>query len=105
MQDFVDTTLRLLRTSLLISAIQRVFRFFSGKLSYKTIENFFPEFAWPDINTRGVRGILPTPLVFISGYANTENVFYCLNETPIDSDCSVSLYSIFDDPKVKRLRK
>ena len=22
--------------------------------------------------------ILPTPLVFISGYANTENVFYCL---------------------------
>ena len=23
--------------------------------------------------------ILPTPLVFISGYANTENVFYCLN--------------------------
>ena len=22
---------------------------------------------------------LPTPLVFISGYANTENVFYCLN--------------------------
>ena len=25
--------------------------------------------------------ILPTPLVFISGYANTENVFYCLNLT------------------------
>ena len=23
--------------------------------------------------------ILPTLLVFISGYANTENVFYCLN--------------------------
>ena len=23
--------------------------------------------------------ILPTPLVFISGYANTQNVFYCLN--------------------------
>ena len=23
--------------------------------------------------------ILPAPLVFISGYANTENVFYCLN--------------------------
>jgi len=22
--------------------------------------------------------ILPAPLVFISGYANTENVFYCL---------------------------
>ena len=25
--------------------------------------------------------ILPTSLVFISGYANTENVFYCLNIT------------------------
>ena len=30
--------------------------------------------------TRGVGRILPTPLVFISGYANTVNVFYCLNE-------------------------
>ena len=29
-------------------------------------------FAW-------LSSILPTPLVFISGYANTENVFYCLN--------------------------
>ena len=28
-------------------------------------------FAW-------LSRILPTPLVFISGYANTENVFYCL---------------------------
>ena len=27
--------------------------------------------------------ILQTPLVFISGYANTENVFYCLNITPL----------------------
>ena len=54
-------------------------------------------FAYPDISTRGVgkflnsyanlrlRGfawlsrILPTLLVFISSYANTENVFYCLN--------------------------
>ena len=51
----------------------------------------------PDINTRGVgrirdsyanprrsrrfaelSRILPTPLVFISGYTNPENVFYCL---------------------------
>ena len=45
----------------------------------KAIENFFPAFAYPDINTRGVGRILPTPLVFISGYANMENVFYCLN--------------------------
>ena len=55
-------------------------------------------FAYPDINTRGVGKflnsyanprlrlvfawlyrILPTPLVFISGYANADNVFYCLN--------------------------
>ena len=28
----------------------------------------------------GVERILPAPLVFISGYANTENVFYCLDE-------------------------
>ena len=55
----------------------------------KAIENFFPVFAYPAINTRGVgrildsyanpRRILPTPLVFISGYANMKNVFYCLN--------------------------
>ena len=62
------------------------------------MENFFPLFAYPDINTRGVgkflnsyanprlrlgfawlSRILPTLLVFISSYANTENVFYCLN--------------------------
>ena len=27
--------------------------------------------------------ILQTPFVFISGYANTENVFCCLNITPL----------------------
>jgi len=27
--------------------------------------------------------ILPTPLVFISGYANTENVFYCLTSLKV----------------------
>ena len=34
--------------------------------------------------------ILPTPLVFISGYANTENVFYCLivTATKFDRFCS-----------------
>ena len=35
-QDFVDKTLRLVRINLLISAIQRVLRFFSGKLFYKS---------------------------------------------------------------------
>ena len=28
--------------------------------------------------------ILPTPLVFISGYVNTENVFYCLTVIQLD---------------------
>ena len=40
-QDFVDKTLRLVRISLLISAIQRILRFFSGKLFYKSNRNFF----------------------------------------------------------------
>ena len=61
----------------------------------KATENFFSLFAQPDNNTLGVgrildsyanprlrlgfvqlSRILPTPLVFILGYANTENVFY-----------------------------
>ena len=41
MQDFVDKTLRLVRTSLLISAVQRVLRFFSGKLFYKSNRKLF----------------------------------------------------------------
>jgi len=55
----------------------------------KAIENSFTAFAKPDINTRGVgrilncyantQQILPTLLVFMSGYANKENVFYGLN--------------------------
>ena len=36
MQDFVDKTSRLVRVSLLISAIQRVLRFVWGKLFYKS---------------------------------------------------------------------
>ena len=35
----------------------------------------------------------------------TRKTFSVLNETPIESDGPVSLYSIFDDPKLKRLRK
>ena len=50
------------------------------------------------MNTRGVGRILDsyanpplsrvciTPLVFISGYANTENVFYCLINLVLDID-------------------
>ena len=45
MQDFVDKTLRLVRISLLISAIQSVLRFFSEIYFIKAIENFVPVFA------------------------------------------------------------
>ena len=69
MQDFSDKTLRLESISLLISA---VLRFSRESYFIKAIENFFPVFAQPDINTRGVGRILDS-------YANTENVFYCLN--------------------------
>ena len=84
--------------SLLIGAITKSCALFSGKLIYKSNRKLFPVFAWPDINTRGVgrihdsyaspqlhlgfaklSPILPTLLVFISGYANTQNVFDCLN--------------------------
>ena len=48
-------------------------------------------FGEPDINTRGVGRILSqiliTPLMFISGYANTENVFYCLNASHVEHQC------------------
>ena len=84
----VYKTLQLVRISLLINALNnRVLLFSSGKLSYKRNRNLFPvRFAYPDLNTRGVwrildsyanPRILPAPLVFISRYANTENVFYC----------------------------
>ena len=51
MQDFSDKTLRLESISLLISA---VLRFSRESYFIKAIENFFPAFAQPDINTRGV---------------------------------------------------
>ena len=40
-QDFVDKNLRLVRISLLISAIQRVLRFFSWNLFYKSNRKLF----------------------------------------------------------------
>ena len=74
----------LVRISLLINALNKKVLLFSEESYFiKAIENFFPVFAYPDINTRGVGRNLDsyanprrTPLVFISGYANTENVFY-----------------------------
>ena len=41
-QDFVDKTLRLVRISLLVSAIQRVLRLFSRKSFYKSNRKLFP---------------------------------------------------------------
>ena len=41
-QGFVDKTLRLVRISPLISAIQRVLRLFLGKLFYKSNRKLFP---------------------------------------------------------------
>ena len=97
--SFVCKTLRLVRISLLTNALNKsVLLFFSGKLFYKSNRKLFScEFAYPDVNTWGVgrilnsytnpqlclrfaelSRILPTPLMFISGYANMENVFYCL---------------------------
>ena len=86
-QDFATV-----RISLSITVLNKRESYF-----IKAIENFFPVFAYPDINTRGVGKILDnyanprlrlgfvylfrillTPLVFLSGYANTGNVFYCL---------------------------
>ena len=65
-------TSRLVRISLLINALsKRVLLFVSGQLSYKSNRKLFSCAAYPDINTRGV-GII------ITGYANTENVLYCL---------------------------
>ena len=54
----MDKILRLVRISLLISAIQKVLRFFRESYFIKAIENFFPVFAYPDINTREVGRIL-----------------------------------------------
>ena len=81
----IYATLRLVRISLLIIVLNKGVLLFSGESYFiKAIENVFPAFAYPGINTRGVWRILdsyaklsrivPTPLV----YANTENVCYCL---------------------------
>ena len=72
---------------------QESFAFFSGSYFIKAIENLFSRvcISWYK-HSRGwessrqlckpstkLSRILPTPLVFILGYANTKNVFYCLN--------------------------
>ena len=48
-------TSRLVRISLLINALnKRVLLFSRESYFIKAIENFFPVFAYPDVNTRGV---------------------------------------------------
>ena len=67
----VYKTSRLVIISLLVSVITNGFVFFfSGKLIYKfkAIENFFPVFLYPDINTRGVGR-------FLDSYANPSGVY------------------------------
>ena len=57
--SFVYKTLRLVRISLLISALnKRVLLFPLESYFIKAIENFFPVFVYPDRNTRGVGKIL-----------------------------------------------
>ena len=58
--SLVYKTSRLVVIYLLISAVNnRVLLFFLGKLFYKSnVENFFPVFTYPDINTQGVGRIL-----------------------------------------------
>ena len=87
-------TSRLVMISLLINALnKRVLLFSREGYFIKAIENLFSRvcISWYK-HSRGwessrqlckpstkLSRILPTPLVFILGYANTENVFYCLN--------------------------
>ena len=60
---------------------QESFAFFSEESYFiKATQNFFPVFAYPDINTWGVEKILysyANPQLRL-GFANKENVFYCL---------------------------
>ena len=89
--SFVYKTSPLVRISLLISALNnRVMLFLSGNSYFiKVIENFFfscvciswykHSRGWENYRPLSPSRILPTHNVFISGYANTENVFYCLS--------------------------
>ena len=72
-------TSRLVRISLFQCSKQASFAFFSGKLFYKS--SSLDSYANPRLclGSAWLSRILLTPLAFILGYANTENVFYCLN--------------------------
>ena len=89
-ENFVYNTSRLVRMFLLLGAINKEFCFFfSGKLFYKSNRHFFLLCMLSLILTLEGLGEFPIviqnclefsqhPLVFISGYANRENVSYYL---------------------------
>ena len=101
-RSLVYKTSRLVRISLLISALnKRVLLFSLESYFIKAIENFFPVFAYPDRNTRGVgkildsyanprlrlgfARILPTPLLFISRYCKHQKRFPLLKYYLVNS--------------------
>ena len=98
-QDFEDKTLRLVTISLLISAIQRVLRFFSGYLLHKSNRKRFScicidwykhsrrwensrQLCKPSASSRVCITVSNSPnpsRVYMRLCQKTENVFYCLN--------------------------
>ena len=100
-QDFVDKTLRLVRISLFQNHNKEFSVFSRESYFIKAIENFSlclhtsykHSRRWENsrqlcrlrLGFAQLSRILPTPLVFTTGYANTGNVFYCLNSTQYSS--------------------
>ena len=79
--SFVYKTSRLVWIYLLISALnKRVLLLSSGKLFYKSNRKLIPCVCISRYkHERGWENSQQLCIVFILGYANTENVFYCLN--------------------------
>ena len=75
-------TSRLVRISLLISAMTKSFAFFLGKVDLQKQQKTSSLYLHSLIKTLDGLGefstVIQTRDVFISGYANTENDFYCL---------------------------
>ena len=86
-------TLRLVRISLLISAITKSFAFFSGKLFYKSNRKLFScvrildSYANPRLRLgfAQLSRILPTPLLFISRYCKHQKRFPLLKYYLVNS--------------------
>ena len=79
--SFEYTTSRLVRISLLINAFIKRVLFFSGESYFiKAIENFFPVFAYPHINTRGVGRIRESYAITAENSPNPSSVYIRLCE-------------------------